>query len=176
MADTLKGKRIALVSVDWDEVSGVDHPANQSEGWLVVKSADGGSTELNKSSDDDVDDSEVIAEILSNYLDGAPSDISDAAQKVIDYIATVETGSGEDDTEADNNTDTENDASTTNKAEAKGKVRKFFDGLFKSGGSAVVITEAQQEEFIQSLHPGMTADERHQAVEAFKRSVLGDKD
>lgn len=165
MAETLKGKKIALVSVDWDEISGVDHPANQSEGWLVVKSANGAPSD--NSSSDDADDSEIVAQILSNYLDGAPSEISDAAQKVVDYIATVETDAAQDTADGAN---TENETPTT-----KGKVRKFINRLLKAGGSAVVITEAQQTEFLQSLRPDMTAQEKHEAVAAFKRSVVGDK-
>lgn len=31
-------KRYLLTNIDWEETSGVDHPANQVEGWMVMKS------------------------------------------------------------------------------------------------------------------------------------------
>jgi hypothetical protein len=161
MAQTLKGRKVALVTVDWDETSGVDHPANETEGWLVIKAANGGSTD---GTTEDANDSDVFAELLSEYLDNAPEAVTKAAQTVIDYIASVE-----DDNDAPDAVDgSDEDSSPTQKSS---RVRKLIGKMFKSEETPTV-TDEEVAEFVQSTI-GMSPQEKYEAVEAFKQKVTG---
>ncbi len=154
------GNRTALVRVDWEETSGVDYPANEVEQFLIMKAAKAGALDTDDDNDGDVDDSTVIAELLEDFLDGAPKNVTDAAQTVIDYIAETQ----DTDDEA-----TEGEKTTTNETK---KAKKF--GLFRKSKSPQEIFEQELSTFVQSLKPGMSSVEKYQAIEQLRHSLQGE--
>jgi hypothetical protein len=86
-----------LTSLRWRETSGVDHPANEEEGWVVMKNAEGLSdedlereleelieeeTELSKASQDLV----RVLEDAKGYLSDAPREVRSALQTLLTYM------------------------------------------------------------------------------------------
>lgn len=161
---TTTGRKISLIDIDWQETSGVNHPANEVEAagetgaWMVLKaaSADQAGTEV---SNEVVDDSEVIAELLDDYLDSAPDSVVKAAQVVVDYIAT------------------QSDEEPVEKAAKSPKPMRFVNFL-----KSLVNKESDQNKeevnlqekldiFIKGLHPGMSATDKWEAVQNLKKSL-----
>jgi len=85
-----------LADILWKETSGVDHPANEEEGWIeLVKGATGVADKLDaealdalmKSSDENVEKNAGLARALSSAnLAKAPASVKSAAAKVAEWL------------------------------------------------------------------------------------------
>lgn len=85
-----------LADILWKETSGVDHPANEEEGWIeLVKGATRVTTKLDaealdalmKSSDENVEKNAGLARALSSAnLAKAPSSVKSAAAKLTEWL------------------------------------------------------------------------------------------
>lgn len=85
----------ALEAITWQETSGVDHPANLEEGWVVLKSADGSESRLSE------EDLAAVAQaeeewvrkavagrdvLVSLDLSDAPADVRKAQETLLGYF------------------------------------------------------------------------------------------
>lgn len=78
-----------LVDIDWEETSGVDHPANETEGWLVMKSANTDVEDLIREEAEAIKRHEDLYAALQSalgYLGDAPEEIREAANKLLEYL------------------------------------------------------------------------------------------
>lgn len=170
----MKGRRLALVNIDWDETSGVNNAANELDNsWMVLKAASADS-KLNGDDDNDgdVDDSEVIAELLSDFLEDAPQEVVDAAQKVIDYIATQS-----DEDEDDAGTASDDAKQTTKSAKKSHRFVDFLKSLVPGTETKIDPQQVFNEKldiFVKGLRPGMTPQEKYAAIQELKQSMRGE--
>lgn len=75
-----KQKAGALRSVDLDEISGVDDPANLQKGWLVMKSTDDGAASR----------AATALREAESVFDNAPDNMREAAKLVFAYLQGIE--------------------------------------------------------------------------------------
>ncbi len=89
--------RKRIVSLRWEETSGVDHPANLAEGWLVMKQAGGAPltdaeleaiTELEEVLDED-DELHKAHERLRAVLGDSATSLKEAPADVKEAVATL---------------------------------------------------------------------------------------
>jgi len=96
MADS--DDRKLIVDMRWDETSGVDHPANEEEGWIVMKSADVDVQDL----EDLIKAEEEFAKAFNTLmgtleatdLSGAPAEVQAAAGTLSKWLKEVDHGFG----------------------------------------------------------------------------------
>jgi len=88
-----------IVDMRWDETSGVDHPANEEEGWIVMKSAD-------RKDIQDLEDLIKAEEAFAKQFDsltsalqdtdfsGAPKEVQDAVTLLLGWLQEYGYGYG----------------------------------------------------------------------------------
>lgn len=96
LAPFIHGAPRALVDIKWQETSGVDHPANEEEGWMVMKTAEEVSvtTELAKAVEEEMElikAHEVLGGLLQKLRDGetlaqAPDHVQKAADTLLAWF------------------------------------------------------------------------------------------
>jgi len=95
MADS---DRKLIVDMRWDETSGVDHPANEEEGWIVMKSADvdvQDLEELIKAEEAFAKAFDTLTSALeATDLSGAPDEVQAAAGILSKWLKEVAYGVG----------------------------------------------------------------------------------
>lgn len=87
-----------IVDMRWDETSGVDHPANEEEGWIVMKSADvdvQDLEELIKAEEEFAKAFDALTSALEGTdLSGAPKEVQDAASTLLKWLKEAAYGYG----------------------------------------------------------------------------------
>jgi len=113
----------------------------------------------------DADDADVLRALLSDYLDGAPDDVAKAAQAVIDFVASAE----EEDSTAKARVKQE-----APKVKSKTSMLDALKSIF-TGAEPDVQTRFNKakDEFLASLKPDQSREERLAAVTKFRHAVLG---
>jgi len=90
--------RKLIVDMRWDETSGVDHPANEEEGWIVMKSADvdvQDLEELIKAEEEFAKAFDTLTGALeATDLTGAPAEVQAAAGTLSKWLKEVDHGVG----------------------------------------------------------------------------------
>lgn len=94
---TIYGKPRMLASIDWQETSGVDHPANLEEGWALMKAiTDGGSMgDMTKAIEEEellVKAQDSMARLLTvsaeaGYFTAAPGDVRKAVDTLTGWFS-----------------------------------------------------------------------------------------
>lgn len=86
-----------IIGLRWEETSGVDHPANEEEGWAVYKSVDtddGSAASDEVVTDEDldqlVDEERAAIEKEQRVLDDVKELIKDAPDEVVDAFEAME--------------------------------------------------------------------------------------
>ena len=97
-----EARRRMLATLRWEETSGVDHPANEEEGWAVMKSADGAEAlgeEMRKLLEEEVGLAKAHQELLEElevavgaegYLADAPDTVKAATTVLLDFLRTFQ--------------------------------------------------------------------------------------
>lgn len=85
--------RKLIVDMRWEETSGVDHPANEEEGWIVMKSADVDGpdlAELIKAEEEFAKAFDALTGALDGAdLSGAPEEVQNAASILLKWLKEV---------------------------------------------------------------------------------------
>ena len=86
-----------IVGLRWEETSGVDHPANEEEGWVVMKSADGddghrdedlSEDELTQLAEDEREALEKVNTVVE-ALDSVKAQVGEASKDVQEAFAVL---------------------------------------------------------------------------------------
>jgi len=91
LSELLKHPRKMLTNIEWDETSGVDHPANEEEGWMVMKNV-GASVEdvleeVLKAEAVRVEKQELLlASLTGGDFSDAPDDVKGAVTKLQTWL------------------------------------------------------------------------------------------
>ena len=76
-----------LVNMRWQETSGVDRPANQEEGWVLMKNSSQELIDLLMEEEDAISKSSDLASLLEDTdLSSAPRQVQTAAQVLNTYL------------------------------------------------------------------------------------------
>jgi hypothetical protein len=143
MAAQAKGDA-ELVSLRWGETSGVDHSANEEEGWLVMKAngqddtAFAAELEAMLKRDEDVrKDADVLSAALDDIekdgtLDGAPANVKAAAKTLADWC------------DQSGNEDTADSKPMTTRKDAVGFVQKLLQLARKATAGADLTADERK--------------------------------
>lgn len=90
ITDKLRNPRRMLTNINWKETSGVDHPANETEGWLVMKGSESDQNVLAKLLEEEqehVRKSGELFKILSTMdLGDAPDAVRESGKTIVDWL------------------------------------------------------------------------------------------
>jgi len=86
--DKTRQRQKMIVRFDWDDLSGVDHPANEEEGWMILKQKfEGNLDELVAQEEERIQkDLQLLRYLDSLDFTDAPEDVQKALQTVVTWL------------------------------------------------------------------------------------------
>lgn len=150
-----------LTTVRWRESSGVDHSANEEEGWLIMKErgqdTESQLTEFVKREEEITQDARTLFEALAKmdkHLGDAPSEIQRAVDRIGAYLgdefADLDFNKKLHDEDED---ERQREREEREKKGGKGGVKKYLERFLKGLGITQIVEDALVEKALEKAWP-----------------------